>query len=317
MSSALSSGALIAAAGPGLPLQGGSTLRSIMEHGGVVELVPQLPTEASAEEAPIVATRTLSPDSTRPSIGASPVNSRAGMSDPSASRIVMSDPGPNVVGSGAASRASPKPSAHRSMPSDTSLAPLKLSETRPGPFPVSVSAPGNGSPVKSDSLAALKVLVVDDDSLTRRLMTRMLTRLGCTVDNAENGQIALDMLLAPLPTPRSQQTQSSAGFPSMEPGTILPSAAVASMDLSECKYDIVFLDNHMPICSGVEVAKRLRKLERKDFVVGVTGNALTEDQQEYLQAGANHVLTKPVLEKSLKAMLVLADERRKSPASFP
>jgi len=83
----------------------------------------------------------------------------------------------------------------------------------------------------------------------------------------------------------------------------------------EYKYDVIFLDNHMPICSGVEVARRLRKLDRKDFVVGVTGNALTEDQQEYLQAGANYVLTKPVLEKSLKAMLVLADERRKAPAS--
>jgi CheY-like chemotaxis protein len=45
----------------------------------------------------------------------------------------------------------------------------------------------------------------------------------------------------------------------------------------------------MPICSGVEVARRLRQLDRKDFVVGVTGNALTEDQQEYLQAGANQL----------------------------
>ncbi|QRW13620.1 protein-histidine kinase [Ceratobasidium sp. AG-Ba] len=322
VSSAISSGALLAAAGPGLPLQGGSTLRSIMEHGGVVELVPQLPLLASAEEGPIVATRTLSPDSNRPSTNASPVASRVGaMSDPSASRIVMSDPGPNVMGATAVSRTgtldrtSPKPSAHRQMPSDSSLAPLKFSETRPGPFPV--SGPGNGSPVKGESLAPLKVLVVDDDPLTRRLMTRMLTRLGCTVDNAENGQIALDMLLAPLPTPRSQRTQSSAGFPSIEPGTVSPAMA-PSLDFGvECKYDIVFLDNHMPICSGVEVARRLRKLERKDFVVGVTGNALTEDQQEYLQAGANHVLTKPVLEKSLKAMLVLADERRKSPASFP
>lgn len=35
------------------------------------------------------------------------------------------------------------------------------------------------------------------------------------------------------------------------------------------------------------MARRLRQLDRKDFVVGVTGNALTEDQQEYLQAGAN------------------------------
>ncbi|KAF8597563.1 hypothetical protein BDV93DRAFT_527343, partial [Ceratobasidium sp. AG-I] len=398
----LSSGALLSAAGPGLPLQGGSALRSMMEHGGVVELVPQLPMIASAEDGPIVATRTLSPEGNRPSAGGSPVASRLGMSDPSASRILMSDPSASRVGMSDPAtrvtseqtvtqtpvdpitskipmdssvprmvdqsvsriaadpsamrivmpdpsragmgvgvldtqvRVSPKPGGHRSMPSESSLPLLQSSPSAAGgptaasPEP-STSNPnggtGNGAAAGSvgptggslikgvgsgESLAALRVLVVDDDSLTRRLMTRMLTRLGCSVDNAENGQVALDMLLAPLPTPQSQRSQSSAGFPSFEHGANAPSAG-ASDALEEYKYDIVFLDNHMPICSGVEVARRLRKLDRKDFVVGVTGNALTEDQQEYLQAGANYVLTKPVLEKSLKAMLVLADERRKSP----
>jgi osomolarity two-component system sensor histidine kinase SLN1 len=73
-------------------------------------------------------------------------------------------------------------------------------------------------------------------------MTRMLTRLGCTVESAENGQIALDMLLAPLPTPQSQRTQSSAGFPaSVDTGG---GVAGTTWDYAgECKYDIVFLDN--------------------------------------------------------------------------
>ncbi|CAE6443002.1 unnamed protein product [Rhizoctonia solani] len=344
-STGLSSGALLAAGAPATPLQSGSALKSIMEHGGVVELVPQLPMQSSHEEGPIVATRTLSPDTGgRPSVGNSPVTSRVGasdtasrlaLSDPTASRIVMSEPTPSRSGTGLGdsrvglndptasrivvpaevTRASPKPSAHRSMPSESSLPPLKTA----------APAPSNGSPVRptagsAESLSPLRVLVVDDDSLTRRLMTRMLTRLGCTVENAENGQIALDMLLAPLPTPQSQRTQSSAGFPSPLSASIeqaAPASAAQSggWEYGESKYDIVFLDNHMPICSGVEVARRLRQLDRKDFVVGVTGNALTEDQQEYLQAGANYVLTKPVLEKSLKAMLVLADERRKTPGA--
>ncbi|KAF8684902.1 His Kinase A (phosphoacceptor) domain [Rhizoctonia solani] len=338
-STGLGSGALLAAGAPATPLQSGSALKSIMEHGGVVELVPQLPMQSSHEEGPIVATRTLSPDTGgRPSVGNSPVTSRVGgsdsasrlaLSDPTASRIVMSEPAPSRSGTGLSDsrvglndptasrivlpaelpRASPKPSAHRSMPSETSLPPLKT--TAP--------APSNGSPVRptagsAESLSPLRVLVVDDDSLTRRLMTRMLTRLGCTVENAENGQIALDMLLAPLPTPQSQRTQSSAGFPSplsasIEHPTPTLAAQSGGWEYGESKYDIVFLDNHMPICSGVEVARRLRQLDRKDFVVGVTGNALTEDQQEYLQAGANQ------LQKSLKAMLVLADERRKTPGA--
>ena len=40
----------------------------------------------------------------------------------------------------------------------------------------------------------LRVLVVDDDPLTRKLMSRMLTRIGCKVATAEHGEIALDMM---------------------------------------------------------------------------------------------------------------------------
>lgn len=42
---------------------------------------------------------------------------------------------------------------------------------------------------------------VDDDSLTRRLMSRLLSRLGCNVQSAENGAIALEMLLGKEETP--------------------------------------------------------------------------------------------------------------------
>lgn len=39
--------------------------------------------------------------------------------------------------------------------------------------------------------------------------------------------------------------------------------------------------------SGIEAVRQLRKLGRKDLIVGVTGNALLSDQQEYLTAGVN------------------------------
>ena len=65
-----------------------------------------------------------------------------------------------------------------------------------------------------------------------------------------------------------------------------------------------------------------------------SGNALLSDQEEYLAAGVDQyvlrvvcrcsalltdvscsVLTKPVLEKSLKAMLCIADDRRRASAA--
>jgi CheY-like chemotaxis protein len=89
-------------------------------------------------------------------------------------------------------------------------------------------------------------------------MTRLLTRLGCKVSTAENGEIALEMVLSP-----------------------------------HGPFAIVFLDNQMPIMSGLSMITKLREAGRNDFVVGVTGNALLSDQAEYLAAGVdryvNHI----------------------------
>ena len=126
----------------------------------------------------------------------------------------------------------------------------------------------------------MRVLVVDDDPLTRKLMSRMLTRFGCRVSTAENGDIALELILGnshSRMTPSSEDT--GCGGLSME--------AMSTAGAEEYKYAIVFLDNQMPVMSGLDVVRRLREMGRRDFVVGVTGNALLSDQQEYLHAGAD------------------------------
>ncbi|KAG8901544.1 hypothetical protein FRB99_005226 [Tulasnella sp. 403] len=155
----------------------------------------------------------------------------------------------------------------------------------------------------------LKILVVDDDGLTRKLMSRMLTRIGCSVETAGNGKTALDMVLT------AKNPFTFAPTDPSDPGPAAP-RKVQTPYLQEMdpKYDVIFLDNQMPVMSGVEMVKKLRELNRVDFVVGVTGNALKEDQQEYLDAGVDAVLTKPVKEASLKNCLYAADGRRRSTA---
>ncbi|CDO68388.1 hypothetical protein BN946_scf184815.g35 [Trametes cinnabarina] len=152
----------------------------------------------------------------------------------------------------------------------------------------------------------LNVLVVDDDLLTRKLMSRMLTRLGCRVTTAENGEVALELILTGQ-TQRATPSSEDTGSAGLSYEAVGPAAGASE----ECRYAVVFLDNQMPVMSGLEAVSKLRQMGRKDFVVGVTGNALLSDQQEYLDAGVDHVLTKPVLEKSLKSMLAIADERRR------
>jgi len=170
------------------------------------------------------------------------------------------------------------------------------------PFGLTHSRKSSGSPTIFDP--GLHALVVDDDPLTRMLMKRLLSRLGCSVSTAENGELALEMILGVVKSSYTPSTDNSAGNDS-----IMEQSCSTKSD--EIKYHVIFLDNQMPVLSGLKAIEKLREAGRTDFVVGVTGNALLDDQQEYLAAGVDHVLTKPVLERSLKDMLLLADERRK------
>ncbi|KAF8580300.1 hypothetical protein K439DRAFT_1637119 [Ramaria rubella] len=143
----------------------------------------------------------------------------------------------------------------------------------------------------------LRVLIVDDDPLTRTLMSRLLVRLGCHASTAENGLIALEQIMStPPPTLRSAK----------DPPLTMEEAWAEE----DSRFSVVFLDNQMPIMSGLGTIRNMRDAGRQDLVVGVTGNALISDQKEYLDAGADHVLTKPVKEGSLKTMLETAYERR-------
>ncbi|KAJ7577997.1 hypothetical protein C8J56DRAFT_970124 [Mycena floridula] len=151
------------------------------------------------------------------------------------------------------------------------------------PPPALPNHPFDPIPVLAESAHPLAVLVVDDDTLTCMLSSKLLRKLGCMVDTAKDGRECLRMLLAP-------DTRS---------------------------YDLICLDNFMPELTGEETVRELRAKGRKDFVVGCTGNALTEDQKKYLSAGADEVLTKPLTIHDFKRLLDLAQQRRKRLQSPP
>lgn len=178
------------------------------------------------------------------------------------------------------------------------------SETLKPPAGSSAAKPPPPSPFSPP----LNVLVVDDDGLTRKLMARMLTRNGCVVETADNGKSAFDMAI----NAKNPFTWDSASPSTKSDGGMVHTPYLQEL---EPKYDVIFLDNQMPVMSGVDTVRRLRAMKRKDFVVGVTGNALKEDQEEYLEAGVDAVLTKPVAEADLKKCLFSADERRKQAAA--
>ncbi|KAJ7491943.1 hypothetical protein FB451DRAFT_1216444 [Mycena latifolia] len=286
------------------PERSNSAIHNIMEQGGRVEL--GLPKSTETLNAASIGSYTPTPlGSPIPPPSRPPLLEEASSSStvpgtpvrPAVQQRPMYLPMPSPTRFARDTYPTNSTNSGMSMSSSSTSSPLAMFDANFKGIPTSNS---NSSLVFEPGMS---VLVVDDDLVTRKLMQRMLMRLGCTVETAENGQAAL-MALGAMATPASEGSGSNLG-PILE----RPDAAY-----SEEKYDVVFLDNQMPILSGINAVAKLREWGRRDFVCGVTGNALLEDQEEYIAAGVDHVLTKPVNEQALRRMLVLADARRKSKA---
>ena len=112
------------------------------------------------------------------------------------------------------------------------------------------------------------VLLVEDNIVNQCVASEILKRIGVTVDIANNGVEALQMLV-------------------------------------DTHYDFVFMDCQMPEMDGFEATRRIRA--RGDLgelpVVALTANALSGDRQSCLDAGMTDYLTKPFTRDQLKAML--------------
>lgn len=106
-------------------------------------------------------------------------------------------------------------------------------------------------------IPSARVLVVDDGPENRELLSLVLTENGLWVDEAENGQVALDKLAAG-------------------------------------SYDLVLMDMQMPVMDGFGATRELRRRGLQVPVVALTANAMKGFEEEVLQAGCTAYLTKPV-----------------------
>ncbi|BED46152.1 aerobic respiration two-component sensor histidine kinase ArcB [Escherichia coli] len=117
-------------------------------------------------------------------------------------------------------------------------------------------------------LPALNVLLVEDIELNVIVARSVLEKLGNSVDVAMTGKTALEMF---------------------KPG----------------EYDLVLLDIQLPDMTGLDISRELTKrYPREDLppLVALTANVL-KDKQEYLNAGMDDVLSKPLSVPALTAMI--------------
>jgi CheY-like chemotaxis protein len=80
-------------------------------------------------------------------------------------------------------------------------------------------------------------------------------------------------------------------------------AAVRMVAADAGGFHVVCLDHEMPGLGGRATAAQLRALGFRGLIVGVTGNASATDAAEFVRAGANTVLLKPVNVPQLVALV--------------
>ncbi len=138
-------------------------------------------------------------------------------------------------------------------------------------FTLTVHAPAVAEEVEDafdEDDMPLHVLLVEDIELNVIVARSVLEKLGNSVDVAMTGKAALEMFV---------------------PG----------------EYDLVLLDIQLPDMTGLDIARELtRRHTREDLppLVALTANVL-KDKKEYLDAGMDDVLSKPLSVPALTAMI--------------
>jgi CheY-like chemotaxis protein len=101
----------------------------------------------------------------------------------------------------------------------------------------------------------MKILIVDDELLIRRSLSRLLKQRGHDVYEAENGRLAVDLWRAKKP-------------------------------------DLVLLDFMMPGLNGLEVLKEIEPQLKKKVVV-MSAYVGANDYKDFSGLGASHFYSKP------------------------
>lgn len=115
-----------------------------------------------------------------------------------------------------------------------------------------------------------KILLVDDNEINRDVAKAMLEPLKAEISEAVNGAESVQMA-------------------------------------EKTKYDIIFMDSHMPVMNGEEATQKIRTAEtsqnRSTPIIALTADAIVGVREQLLSAGMNDYLVKPMTIVEINSMV--------------
>jgi len=124
--------------------------------------------------------------------------------------------------------------------------------------------------LRASASVAHRALVVDDSKVNQIVAQKLLEALGCAVDVADNGRVALDLI-------------------------------------ENAQYDLILMDCEMPEMDGYQTAREIRRLEQGSgarlLILAMTANNMEGDRDRCVQAGMDGYATKPVQKDALRDLI--------------
>jgi CheY-like chemotaxis protein len=124
-------------------------------------------------------------------------------------------------------------------------------------------------------LGSIKTLVVDDNPVNLKVLSRMLNQIGISSTTASNGREAFE--------------------------------AVKAASTTSEPYQLVFMDIWMPELNGLEASQKIREhvstSSNKPYIIALTACVMPGDREKCMEAGMNGYVSKPIRKEELEASI--------------
>ena len=115
----------------------------------------------------------------------------------------------------------------------------------------------------------LRILVAEDDAINQRIIAAILQHIDCGVDIVANGREAVEAA-------------------------------------ARTRYDVILMDIQMPVMDGLMATQAIRQFEGECGrvpIIAVTANTVMDTHKEYVAAGLDDYLPKPIDLDTISAVI--------------